>query len=113
MRQPIWSPFEVALLIDAYCQVGNGSITKKEAVIMISNSLRTYAANKGSQVDDTVGGLSMEYICIYINAINLSPYVTGTAQPKMNSILVPIPPIEEQHRIVAKIEEIMPYINTI
>ena len=55
----------------------------------------------------------MEYICVYINAINLSPYVTGTAQPKMNSILVPIPPIEEQHRIVAKIEEIMPYINTI
>ena len=47
----------------------------------------------------------MEYICVYINAINLSPYVTGTAQPKMNSILVHIPPIEEQHRIVAKIEE--------
>ena len=27
--------------------------------------------------------------------------------------LIVIPPIEEQHRIVAKIEEIMPYINTI
>ena len=58
----------------------------------------------------------MEYICTYINAINLSPYVTGTAQPKMNqekmnSILVPIPPIEEQHRIVDKIEELLPYIE--
>ena len=32
---------------------------------------------------------------------------------KLKHFLVPVPPIEEQHRIVAKIEEIMPYINTI
>lgn len=32
---------------------------------------------------------------------------------KLKHFLVPIPPIEEQQRIVAKIEEIMPYINTI
>ena len=75
-----------------------------------------YWVNNHAHVLDTVGGLSMKYICVYINAINLSPYVTGTAQPKMNqekmnSILVPIPPIEEQHRIVAKIEEIMPMIE--
>ena len=75
-----------------------------------------YWVNNHAHVLDTVGGLSMEYICTYINAINLSPYVTGTAQPKMNqekmnSILVPIPPIEEQHRIVDKIEELLPYIE--
>ncbi|MGN1303423.1 MAG: restriction endonuclease subunit S [Oscillospiraceae bacterium] len=32
---------------------------------------------------------------------------------KLKHFLVPVPPIEEQHRIVAKFEEIMPYINTI
>lgn len=74
-----------------------------------------YWVNNHAHVLDTVGGLSMKYICWYINAINLAPYVTGTAQPKMNqekmnSILVPIPPIQEQHRIVAKIEELMPCI---
>ena len=42
----------------------------------------------------------MEYVAAYINAINLAPYVTGTAQPKMNqekmnSILIPIPPTGE------------------
>ncbi|MBQ8011189.1 MAG: restriction endonuclease subunit S, partial [Oscillospiraceae bacterium] len=75
-----------------------------------------YWVNNHAHVLDTVGGLFMEYISVYINAINLSPYVTGTAQPKMNqekmnSILVPIPPLEEQHRIVTKIEELLPYIE--
>ncbi len=30
-----------------------------------------------------------------------------------SKVLIPLPPLAEQHRIVAKIEEIMPYINTI
>lgn len=60
--------------------------------------------------------LSMEYIMWYINAINLAPYVTGTAQPKMNqqkmnSIPVALPPFAEQKRIVARIEELLPYID--
>ena len=76
-----------------------------------------YWVNNHAHALDTVGGLSMEYICVYINAINLSPYVTGTAQPKMNqekmnSILVPIPPLAEQKRIVEKIEELIPMINS-
>ena len=50
----------------------------------------------------------------YINAISLAKYVTGTAQPKMNQarmngIWIPLPPLEEQKRIVAKIEELLPY----
>lgn len=57
--------------------------------------------------------LCMEYIMWFINAINLAPYVTGTAQPKMNqqkmnSIPIALPPLEEQKRIVAKLEEILP-----
>lgn len=57
--------------------------------------------------------LCMEYVMYYINAINLAKYVTGTAQPKMNqekmnSIPVALPPLAEQKRIVAKIEELLP-----
>jgi len=42
----------------------------------------------------------------------LKPYVTGTAQPKMNqakmnSIPIALPPEAEQHRIVAKVAELM------
>ncbi|WP_205747263.1 restriction endonuclease subunit S [Desulfopila sp. IMCC35006] len=54
----------------------------------------------------------LEYICLHINAISLEPYVTGTAQPKMNqakmnSIVLALPPLVEQHRIVAKVDELM------
>lgn len=57
--------------------------------------------------------ICIEYIMYFINAISLAPYVTGTAQPKMNqekmnSIPVSLPPFEEQRRIVAKIEELLP-----
>ncbi|NPE29798.1 hypothetical protein HNV12_17920 [Methanococcoides sp. SA1] len=54
----------------------------------------------------------LEYIEVFINAIDLSPYVTGSAQPKMNqskmnSIAVALPPLEEQKRIVAKVDQLM------
>ena len=60
--------------------------------------------------------LCLEYVMWFINAINLAPYVTGTAQPKMNqqkmnSIPVALPPFAEQKRIVARIEEILPLID--
>jgi len=54
----------------------------------------------------------LKYLRIFINSINLEPYLTGMAQPKMNqaqtnSIPVALPPLAEQHRIVAKVEELL------
>ena len=70
-----------------------------------------YWVNNHAHVIDAVGGVDLHYIALFINATNLAPYVTGTAQPKMNqerlnSILVPLPPSAEQHRIVTAFEEI-------
>lgn len=58
----------------------------------------------------------LKYIMWFINAISLAKYVTGTAQPKMNqekmnSIPIALPPLEEQKRIVAKVEELLPLID--
>lgn len=75
-----------------------------------------YWVNNHAHVLDAIGGIQLEYVATYINAINLSPYVTGTAQPKMNqekmnSILVPIPPVEEQNKIIKKLNLILPLVD--
>jgi type I restriction enzyme S subunit len=55
-------------------------------------------------------GFSNAYLAYYINSINLSAYVTGTAQPKlsqsmMNKIPIPVAPPEQQTEIVAELEK--------
>lgn len=54
-------------------------------------------------------GAPEEYLCYFINSIDLTPYVSGSAQPKlnqknMNSIEVPVPPVKEQTEIVRRVE---------
>ena len=75
-----------------------------------------YWVNNHAHVLDAIDYTILEYVAIFINAINLAPYVTGTAQPKMNqkkmnSILLAIPPLAEQQRIVEKIDELMPFVD--
>ena len=55
-------------------------------------------------------GYSNAYLAYFINSIDLSQYVTGTAQPKlsqsmMNKILIPVAPPEQQVEIVAELEK--------
>ncbi len=71
-----------------------------------------YWVNNHAHVIDTTHIELMNYLALFINSISLVPYVTGTAQPKMNqaklnSIVVALPPLAEQSRIVARVEELM------
>jgi type I restriction enzyme S subunit len=71
-----------------------------------------YWVNNHAHVLDGISEGFLRFIELHINAIDLQPYVTGTAQPKMNqakmnSIPIALPPLAEQHRIVAKVDELM------
>jgi type I restriction enzyme S subunit len=71
-----------------------------------------YWVNNHAHVLDGISEEFLQFIELYINATDLKPYVTGTAQPKMNqakmnSIPIALPPESEQHRIVAKVDELM------
>ena len=49
------------------------------------------------------------YVEMYLNSIDLSFYITGAAQPKLNQknlnrIEIPLPPLEEQKRIVTLLD---------
>jgi type I restriction enzyme S subunit len=68
--------------------------------------------NNHAHVLDGVTEDLLLYICLHVNAIDLEPYVTGTAQPKMNqakmnAITLALPPEKEQKRIVAKVDELI------
>ena len=70
-----------------------------------------YWVNNHAHVIDTIEFDLLKYLETFINAIPLTPYITGTAQPKMNQekmngIVVALPPLAEQKRIVAKIDEL-------
>lgn len=54
---------------------------------------------------------------LYINHLDISEYITGSAQPKLsqsnlNRIKVPVPPVDEQHRLISTIETLEKTITT-
>jgi type I restriction enzyme S subunit len=58
------------------------------------------------------------YVEIYLNSIDLSFYITGAAQPKlnqknMNMIEIPLPPLNEQKRIVKILDRFESLCNNI
>jgi len=58
----------------------------------------------------------LDYLNYYVNSIDLSPYITGSAQPKLtqdhlNDIPVPLVPRLEQQRIVNHIESLFSHLD--
>ena len=75
-----------------------------------------YWVNNHAHVLDGISEDCLRYIELHINAISLEKYITGSAQPKMNqakmnSIPIALPPLAEQRRIVAKVEELMSMVD--
>ncbi|MEH3041317.1 MAG: restriction endonuclease subunit S [Sphingomonas paucimobilis] len=71
-----------------------------------------YWVNNHAHVLEACSETLLRYMEIFINAIDLKPYVTGTAQPKMNqakmnSIIVALAPADEMKRVVAKVDALM------
>ena len=54
----------------------------------------------------------------FLRAMNLNQYATATAQPglavkNINKLFFPLPPLAEQRRIVARLEELLPHVDAI
>ena len=93
---------------------GANLLARTSPIAFIANG--KFWVNNHAHVLTTLDNIMLEFLSYVLNSIDLSKWVTGTAQPKlnqanMNKIPIPIPPINEQKRIVAKIESIFTQID--
>lgn len=62
-KSPPFTVFEAVLLLEYYLKVVSGELSRKEAIIDCSNSLRCYATKNGDYIDDTfrnVNGITFQ-----------------------------------------------------
>ena len=72
-----------------------------------------FYATEHAVVVEQFGGTSVAWCGYFLKALNLNQYATATAQPglavtNINQVLIPLPPLAEQKRIAAKLEELLP-----
>lgn len=95
---------------------GANLVTRSKPIAFFAEG--QYWVNNHAHCIDSTDKFILEYLCFYINAISLEKYVTGSAQPKMtqdnmNSILIPLPPYNEQKRMSQHLNEMMSIIDNI
>ncbi len=93
---------------------GANLVSRKTPIAFIAKG--KFWVNNHAHVLTTLCNIPLEFLSYYINNINLTPWISGTAQPKlnqtnMNKISVLLPPLNEQKRIVQKIESIFSQID--
>ena len=95
---------------------GANLVTRSKPIAFFAEG--QYWVNNHAHCIDSTDKFILEYLCFYINAISLEKYVTGSAQPKMtqdnmNSILIALPPYEEQKRLNLQVNHILKTISNI
>ena len=78
----------------------------------INFSSGKFYATEHAVVTDGYSKVNAYWAVIFLKALNLNQYATATAQPglsvtKINTVLIPLPPLAEQQRIVVKLDELL------
>ena len=103
---------------DSYNTSGYYSIVGRQGALCGCLNLEqgNFYATEHAVVVDTYGIISPTFVYHFLTGLNLNQYATATAQPGLAvsniiEVIFPLPPKEEQERIVNQIELVMPIVN--
>ena len=105
--------------VKSFNKIGNNPLIGRQGALCgcVTFATGNYYATEHAVVVDTFANCNYQWAGYFLRALNLNQYSTSTAQPglaveKINKILIPLPPIEEQQRIVEKLNSILPIIDS-
>lgn len=100
--------------VDSYNRDGDFPIIGRQGALCgnINRATGKFYATEHAVCVDTYADTNISWACLFLTALNLNQYATATAQPglavaNINEVLIPVPPLPEQRKIVEKTASLM------
>ena len=100
--------------VDFYNHNGDYPLIGRQGALCgnINRAIGKFYATEHAVCVYTYANTNISWACLFLTALNLNQYATATAQPglavaNINEVLIPLPPLSEQRRIVERADTLL------